>query len=258
MDTGTAFSKITFLVGGVSFPELPPFRFFVVEEDAGTDDVDVSELGGEDTEADAGLLLALFFERFLREGDFLEMGGGGGVGTGSESLSSSSDMALTTELAEEQLEDELELEIGLKGSLSLRDDGLSLSDPPPDDLLLLKDPLSCFPEDSRSLLELLWDLEDFEGFTSINSSFADFFAFFGTCVLTGGSIFFEDTFSLFSEEDLDDDLELDDFELVALTTGSGVEGDLDDFDDEDDLEDLEDFSGFSLFSFGGFSTFSLV
>jgi len=44
------------LIGGVSLPELPPFLFFVVEE-AGTDEVDDSELGGDEIEAEAGLLL---------------------------------------------------------------------------------------------------------------------------------------------------------------------------------------------------------
>jgi len=83
------------------------------------------------------------------------MGGGGGVGTGSESLSSSELMALATELSEEVL-DELELDIGLRGSLSPRDDGRSLSDPPPDEVLfLLKEFLSCFPDSFLSLFELL-------------------------------------------------------------------------------------------------------
>lgn len=175
-------------------------------------------------------------------------GGGGGVGTaGSESLSVSELMALATELSEEQLDDDLELEMGLSGSLSLRDESLSFF---PNELL------SCFPDESLSPFELLWDLEGFEGFgASTNSSLAGFLAFFGTEVLTGGSIFFDETFSPFPGDDFEDDFELDDFELVALTIDSGVEGD---FDLDDDLEDFEDFSDFSDFSFGGFSLFSLV
>ena len=129
------------------------------------------------------------------------------MGAGSESLSSSELMALATELSEEELEEELELDIGLRGSLSLRDEGRSLSEPPAEDLLLLKDPFSCFPEESLSPLELLWDFEDLEGFASMNSSLDDFLAFFGTEVLTGGSIFFDDPFSTFSDiDDFDDDL----------------------------------------------------
>lgn len=138
----------------MSLPELPFLFLVVVEEEAGTDEVDDSELGGEEMEADAGLRLWLFFERFL-DGDFLEIGGGGGVGTDSDSLSSSELMALATELAEEQLDDELELEMGLRGCFSLLEDGRSLSDPPDDDLLLLNELFSCFPDDSLSPLELL-------------------------------------------------------------------------------------------------------
>lgn len=45
-------------IGGVSFPELPAFRFLADEEDeAGTDEVEDSELGGDEIDADAGLLL---------------------------------------------------------------------------------------------------------------------------------------------------------------------------------------------------------
>lgn len=73
-------------------------------------------------------------------------------------------------------------------------------------------------------------------------------------MLTGGSIFFDEPFSPFSDDDLEEDLELN-FELVALTV-SGLHGDLEDFE-EDDLEDL-DFSDFSVLSFDGFSGFSLV